>query len=76
MVWVKRMNGETVWGLHRSDLKHALIKKGEARMAVIGTRVKKFHFKVKSMLTLATVEAERLILFPKWKEWGFVAAMK
>lgn len=44
-------------------------------MAVIGTRVKKFHFKVKSMLTLATVEAESLILFPK-KEWGFVAAMK
>lgn len=27
-------------------------------MAVIGTRVKKFHFKVKSMLTLATVEAD------------------
>lgn len=51
--------------MHRSNLKHALIKKGEARMAVIGTRVKKFHFKVKSMLTLATVEAESLILFPK-----------
>lgn len=44
-------------------------------MAVIGTRVKKFHFGVKAILTLETAKAEGLIPY-LCKEWGLPAPMK
>lgn len=57
---------------------HACIYKdisGEARMAVIGTRVKKFHFGVKAILTLGTAKAEGLIPY-LCKDRGLPAPMK
>ena len=49
--------------------------RGEARMAVIGTRVKKFHLGVKAILTVETAKAEDLIPY-LCKEWGLPAPMK
>lgn len=44
-------------------------------MAVIRTRVKKFHFGVKAILTVETAKAEGLIPY-LCKEWSLPAPMK